>query len=215
MRSVLAPGSATSGRSGVRLGQSGRRRNGSNMNNRDILNVFEALLRASGHPGIKLVEPYGPGVGGFEGVKIRFEWDGAYSWAYLFTDGNERKPAPQPFTDTVPLAHVPDSKGGTVEKWLLLDYTLKLVHDLCETTRPEPFTSWTPIGLDDVGHGHGPVALAITCTDGTRQVLRATIGSGPTGDPKADPWPDYSIPTEEVKQWSKHLKATPKEPAKL
>lgn len=195
----------------VRLVRSRQHGSGRSMNNREILNVFEALLLASQHPGITQVEQYGPGIGGLEGVKVRFEWTGGNAWAYLFTDESDLNPAATPFADKAPLADVPDAKsGGTVEKWLLLDYVLKLAHGLCEAAKPSPLSGWTPVALKNIGHGSGPTGLAVTCADGTKRLVRVTIGSGATGDPKSDPWPGYVIPVEEVQACQER-----KEPARL
>lgn len=170
---------------------------------RDTLDVLQALLLAAQHPGIRDVEPYGPGVGGIEGVKVRFVWEpNNHLWAYLAgndIDGNgrqvDRKPSPKPFAESVPWAPVPDPKSdtGSRDKWLAADYVLKLVHDLCETARPDMFQSWTPVALHGVGLGHGPSGLAIAAGN-TRTVIRVTIGSGPNRDPEQDPWPGYRMP---------------------
>ncbi len=178
---------------------------------RNILDVFEALFRAAAHPGIKDVQPYGPGVGGFEGVKVRFEWgNGDYLWAYLFADGDDRKPAPKPFAADVPYAPDPDSESG--RKWLVVDYVLKLVHDLCVTARPDAFTGCVPVALHNVVREHGPSGLRVATTDGAARILRVTIGSGNTKDPEEDPWVGYEIPEEGVRAWKEHRQVTPKEP---
>jgi hypothetical protein len=171
---------------------------------RQTLDVLQHLLQDAGHPGIREVVPYGPGVGGVEGIKVRFAWE-PNNFLYAFLAANDldpngkpidRKPSPKPFAENVPWAPVPDPKadGGSRDKWLAADYVLKLLHDLCETRRPAAFTSWTPVGLQGVGLGHGPSGLAVTGADGTRLVVRVTIGSGPNRDPEDDPWPGYSIP---------------------
>lgn len=185
------------------------------MNDREILNVFEALLRVSQHPGIKEVRPYGPGTGGLEGVKVRFGWGADdHSWGYLSAYGADRELTVKPFAARAPYAEVPDpaNPGGMVEKWLLADYFLKLVHDLCDTAKPAPLTGWTPVALENIGWGDRPTALAVSCADGTKQVLSVTVGSGPTGDPKEDPWVEYVIP-EGVNQWQKQM-GIRKEPVK-
>lgn len=189
---------------------------------RNTLDAVQALLLAAQHPGIKEVLPYGPGIGGNEGVKARFAWDtGNFLWAYLLgTDLNQdgkpvdRKPAPKPFLADVPYAPVPDPKqaDGTRRKWLAADYVLKLVHDLCEAAQPDPFTSWTPVALHNVGLGHGPSGLRIATASGPALILRVTIGSGPSRDPEADPWPDYTIPREEIRVWKEQLQAIRKAP---
>lgn len=168
------------------------------------LDAIQALLLAAGHPGLREIEPYGPGVGGNEGVKARFTWGAEDSlWAYFMgTDLNpdgrpiDRKPEPRAFPDDCPWITIPDPKadGGARRKWLPADYMLRLVHDLCDTLRPAPLTGWTPVGLQGVGDGHGPSGLAVTTTDGQRFVLRVMIGSGSNRDPDDDPWPDYRIP---------------------
>ena len=189
---------------------------------RDTLNVIQALMASCQHPGIRDVEPYGPGVGGIEGVKVRFEWDAGYLWAYLV--GNDlnpegrpidRKPTPKPFLAGVPWAPVPDPKSatGSRDKWLAADYVLKLAHDLCDAARPDQFRSWTPVGLQGVGLGHGPAGLLITAADGTRQVVRVTIGSGPFRDPEDDPWSGYTIPAEGISTWIERLQDIRKAPA--
>lgn len=170
---------------------------------RPALDVIQALLLAARHPGIAAVEPYGTGVGGIEGVRVRFVWGNDHLWAYLAgndvgPDGRpiDRKPAPKPFLPSVPWAPVPDPKAesGSREKWLVADYVLHLLHSLLDAARPEQFTSWNPVGLDRVGLGHGPSGLAITTAGGARLVLRVMIGSGANRDPDDNPWPDYRIP---------------------
>lgn len=169
---------------------------------RQILDIFQQLLTDCGHPGIREVEPYGPGIGGVEGIRVRFEWDAGSLWVNLQgsdlnSDGKpiDRKPTPKPFLESVPWAPVSDAKAetGFKDKWLIADYALKLVHDLCETTRPDGLTSWTPVGLHNVGLGHGPNGLAVATADGTRLVVRVTIGSGQFRDPDNNPWPDWTL----------------------
>lgn len=178
---------------------------------RTMLDVFQALLLSAQHPGITEVVPYGPGVGGNEGIKARFTWDGnKYLWAFLLgndlnPDGKpiDRKPQPKPFPDNCPWAPAPDRAG---DRWLVTDYVLKLVHDLCDTARPDLFTGWQPVGLQNVGDGHGPSGLLVTTAGGPAQVLRVTTGSGPNRDPEDDPWPGYTIPREEIGTWKEQLR---------
>jgi hypothetical protein len=171
---------------------------------RPALDVIQALLLAAEHPGIAAVEPYGPGVGGIEGIRVRLVWEPSNSMlAYLAgsdlgPDGRpiDRKPAAKAFLPTVPWAPVPDPKadGGTRDKWLPVDYMLHLVYGLLEVARPDSFRLWEPVGLDRVGLGHGPSGLAITTAAGARLVLRVYIGSGTNQDPDDDPWPGYRTP---------------------
>lgn len=191
---------------------------------RDILDVFQAILTVSQHPGIREVTPYGPGVGGIEGVKVRFEWDAGYLWAYLAgndldKDGKpyDRKPERKPFLPTGPWAPVPDpkSESGFKNKWLVVDYVLKFVYDLLEAARPGMFAEWESVGLRNVGLDHGPNGIRVTTASGTKLVVRVTIGSGPNRDPEDNPWPDYTIPTEGIEAWNERLQDIRKAPATL
>ncbi len=184
---------------------------------RSILDVFHALFLASGHPGIKLVEAYGPGAGGIEGVKVRFEWGPTsdYLWAFLFADGDDRNPQPMPFSADVPWRPEVELEKGKGRKWLVADYVLKLTHDLWRAARPDMLTDCTPVALRNVGQDHGPSGLRVVTAGGGARVLRVTIGSGNTKDPAEDPWAGYQIPAEGVQAWKEHSQGIRKAPEKL
>jgi len=160
-----------------------------------VLDVFEGLLVASKHPDIVEIERYGrdvaPGGSSPAGVKARYQSGSeAYLWGAVW-------PGEIPIT-------VPDEMPPPKRR---ADRMAIFAVQLLDVARPDVFTSWQLVAFPDLGptdeRGKSAAGVSLVCSDGTKMLLRVTAGSGPSGDPAEDPFPDYRIP-EGVKSW--HLR---------
>jgi hypothetical protein len=159
-----------------------------------VLDVFEGMLVASEHPDIASVGRYGrdlvPGGQSPAGVKVQHQ---SGSWTYLFGAIHPGE-IPVPIPDVLPRPKLRAPRMAIFAAQLL------------DVARPDVFRSWQLVAFQDLGHERGvtPLGISLVCSDGTKMLLRATAGSGPT-DPEDEPAPEYRIP-EGVQQW--HLRVS-------
>lgn len=160
-----------------------------------ILDVIEALLRASEHPDITAIARYGkdakPGGQSPSGVKAVHR-TGSYAMMWAAVAPHDATPVPLP---TEPLRPV-----------LRASRILVLAHHLLDAAKPAEFRAWQLCTSPGVGLPGSISALRLACQDGSTAYLRGTAASGPAGgagEPTEEPFPDYVIP-EGVHSW--HLK---------
>ncbi|HWS35543.1 MAG TPA: hypothetical protein VN408_22735 [Actinoplanes sp.] len=151
-----------------------------------VLDVIEALIRASAHPEIEAVERYGtdtaPGGPSPAGIRVRYA-DGAlaYLWGAIWT-GETDLPLPD---------RLPPPAGRRPDRLAVLTAML------LDAARPADFRSWQLVALENLGRdgerGKSPRGLRIVGTDGTSLLLRTTAAGGPQRAPEEDPWPDWRV----------------------
>lgn len=164
-----------------------------------VLDLLECLLKAADHPDIVKVARYGPGDGpwgptektsrakGITGVKVTHGSTATASlWEAVWPD-----PRPVPAPVVAPPVRLRASR-------LVL-----LAVRLLEVARPPQVKAWQPVALPDLGKRDEPglpYGLALVMADGAKVLLRAS-STGPTvgTEPDEEPFPDYVIPAEEVK----------------
>jgi hypothetical protein len=154
----------------------------------EILDVFEQLLTASGHPDIVSVRRYGtdtaPGGPSPAGVAVKYQSGSHAFLAGGLGDGE----IPIPVPDVMP--------GPKRRASRLAVFAVQLL----DVARPAQFKAWRLIALPDVGpeaeRGQFPAGVSVICADGTRMLLLVTAGSGPAGDPAEEPFPGWTIPAE-------------------
>lgn len=164
-----------------------------------VLDVFEGLFRAAGHPDVVDVGRYGadvePGGSSPAGVKLRDVRGGhMYLWGARW-----KGETPLAVPEVLPTPRFGHQRIAVFAAQLL------------EAAQPtDLFESWRLVALPDIGpteaRGQVPAGVSVVCVDGTKVLLRSTHGSSPTGDPDVEPCPEYRIPVEEVRQW--HLKVS-------
>jgi hypothetical protein len=155
----------------------------------EILDVFEQLLTASGHPDIVSVRRYGtdtaPGGPSPAGVAVKYQ---SGSHAYL-AGGTGAGEVPLAVPEVMP---PPKRRASRLAIFAV---------QLLDVARPEVFKAWRLVALPDGGPDGErgstfPAGVSLVCADGTRMLLRVTAGSGQQGDPDEDPFPDYVIPAD-------------------
>lgn len=155
---------------------------GAGMDTAQVLDVVERLHYAAEHPDIVQVKRYGrdlkPGGQSPAGVSLKYQ---SGSEAYLWSAAPGK---------TAPVSH--DLPADLPSFKFRAQHALAFLVQLLEAAQPEQFTAWRPVAFDGVDLK--PSGLEIRCKDGTSVYLRVTSGSGPNGDPEADPYPDYAIP---------------------
>ena len=181
----------------TRLGQSlTRPTTGAPVQLAEVLDVIEGLLIASKHPDITSISRYGrdtaPGGGSPAGVCVKYQ---SASEGYIWG-------AVEPDETPIPIPQVMPRPRLRAPRLAIF------VAQLLDVARPAQFKAWRLVAIPGVGpvteQGTWPAGVSLICADGTKMMLRATAGSGPT-DPAEEPFPDYTIP-EEVSSW--HLQAS-------